>query len=216
MAIAFDAAAQGSSTVTTVTFAQTCTGSNLVLFVEAYSTTGDDVTGITYNSVAMTQLAKISKNGSAEKLYLYYLIAPATGSNNVVVTRSGTGGFLHGAAASFTGALQSGIPDSTNQAAQTVAATSQIIATTTVLDNCWLVGAWVCDNGGISGQSGTVVRAGDTTFDVLASGEAAVTPAGSASLAVNCNNTKSAGIVASFAPVLDTANHSSLLLMGVG
>lgn len=212
MAIAFDAASQGTSSGTSTTYAHNCSGSDRILFQQAYSTTGDDVTGITYNGVSMTQIAKISKDGSSEKLYLYYLIAPATGSNNVVITRSGSGGFLHGATASFTGALQSGVPDSSASAAQTVAATSQSISTTTVLDNCWLVGAWVCDNGGITGGSATTVRGGDTGFDVIVSGSAAVTPAGSSALAVSYSSTKAAGIVASFAPSVSAAPVNALMV----
>jgi hypothetical protein len=213
MAIAYDSSASGTSAGTSTTFAHTCAGSNRILFVEAYSTSGDDVTGITYNGAAMTQVSKVSKSGSSEKLYLYYLLAPATGSNNVVVSRSGSGGFLHGASASYTGALQSGVPDSFATSAPVGNDTSISISTTSILDNCWLVGSFVCDNGGITAGSSTTVRAGDTSFDVIADSNGAKTPAGSYALAINCNNAGRAGIVASFAPSASTVNANFLMFM---
>lgn len=211
--IAFDAASQGTSSGTSTTFAHTCSGSDRLLFVEAYSTTGDDVTGITYNGVAMTQINKVSKSGSSEKLYLYYLAAPATGSNNVVVSRSGSGGFLHGAASSYTGAKQTGIPDSQTTTAPVGTGTSLTATTTTVANNCWLVAAFVCDNGGITAGSGTSVRGGDTSFDVIADSNGAKTPAGSHSLIVNCNSgSNRAAVIASFEPAAEVATGNALMV----
>ena len=84
MAIIFDAAAAGVAAAgTTKTFSHTCTGTELILFVGALITTteSDVVTGITYNSVAMTRVPTngfIANAGIGQSLYLYFLIAPAT------------------------------------------------------------------------------------------------------------------------------------------
>ena len=95
MAIAFDAAARtdAGANQTTATVSHTCTGSDRILFVQAISNDdGDTVTGVTYNGVAMTKIGSsvgVPPAGSSSNfLSMWYLIAPATGANNVVVTRS--------------------------------------------------------------------------------------------------------------------------------
>ena len=107
--IAFDAQAKSSTTGTSLTYSHTTSGSNRMLIVASSSNGGDHITGVTYNAVAMTQVAKLAVG--ANYLYLHYLIAPATGANNVVVS-SGSSVVLVSCAASYTGVLQSGFPDS--------------------------------------------------------------------------------------------------------
>src|SRR3989442_1524846 len=112
MAIAFDAiSAVAAATATSLTFAHTCTGSNRILFVA-----GNDkvaaatvVTGITYNSVAMTKINGV-QIPTSRFITLWDLVAPASGSNNVVVSASESG-HLRFVAASYTGAKQSAQPD---------------------------------------------------------------------------------------------------------
>ena len=89
MAVAFDATANGSgSAISSLTFAHTCTGSNLLLVVcvawADTSVSGASLTSITYNGVALTQY---SSNGAGVGTNeVWYLIAPSTGAHNVVVT----------------------------------------------------------------------------------------------------------------------------------
>lgn len=107
MAIAFDAKTdkqQGAAT--SLTFSHTCTGSNLILFVGAQ--TGDNllldqVTGITYNSVAMTRACIQNAVPSNSAHYLYYLLNPSTGANNVVISVTGGSQTIRGMATSYTG-----------------------------------------------------------------------------------------------------------------
>lgn len=89
MAIAFDASSFNSgATGTTHTLAHTCTGSNRLLVVTAYlNNISDLITWITYNWVSMTRISWIN-NWTSESIYMYYLIAPATGANNIVATTS--------------------------------------------------------------------------------------------------------------------------------
>lgn len=87
----FDAASAGTSgtAVASLTYAHTCSGSNRLLFVVVgYGDTpanAYEVTGITYNAVAMTR--SWVKHGTAwVHNEGWYLINPATGANNVIVT----------------------------------------------------------------------------------------------------------------------------------
>ena len=88
----FDAATFGSSTgATSVTTAHTCSGTNRALYVWTYARDlgVGDVTGVTYNGVALTQIG-LTQADSNNDLKLWRLVNPASGANNVVVTISGT------------------------------------------------------------------------------------------------------------------------------
>jgi len=90
--VTIDAITSQSQNVSTgtVTVAHTCSGTNRVLLVAFSNRFGTifDITGVTYNSVAMTQLGTINNSDSGANIegWLFGLIAPATGANNVVVT----------------------------------------------------------------------------------------------------------------------------------
>ena len=101
MAIAFDASSSGIASATSVTFSQTCTGSDLVLVVNAY-VKGDNISSVTYNGVAMTQVA--AETSGNPRVYTYVLIGPATGTHNVVVTGGASAVVTGGSAISFSGA----------------------------------------------------------------------------------------------------------------
>lgn len=83
-----DAAAVG----TTLTISHTVANqSNRVLLVFVAINGPETVTGITYNSVALTKInppGTISV-GSIEGLEVWRLVAPSTGANNIVITLSG-------------------------------------------------------------------------------------------------------------------------------
>jgi hypothetical protein len=68
------------------------------------------MTGLTYNGVALT---KIGPTIDIFKGYtsLWYLLNPATGTHNIVVTKSGGTQILKIAAASYTGVRQTSQPD---------------------------------------------------------------------------------------------------------
>ena len=158
MAIAFDATAHGvANPGSSLTYAHTCTGSNLLLFVGIEGdSTNDIITGVTYNSVAMTRVDALPATTSGNRwFYLYYLVGPATGANNVVVSASSSI-FISAVSASYTGAQQSGVPDSSNKGGATTG-TSLSISTTTVADNCWVVG-YMNGAAAASASGGTTIR----------------------------------------------------------
>lgn len=174
MAIAFDASASGIGASPTLTFAHTCTGSNRLLIVGAMSQSGDVVTGVTYNGVAMTQIQHTSANG--EDVYLFSLVAPATGANNVVVSSSS--GDVYGTSVSYTGVAQVS-PDDGSSNGTTTAITTNLTVTTTV-DNDWLVGG----GRGLSTANTNSTRRVDAIFDMFDT-NAAQTPAGSKTMVIN-------------------------------
>jgi hypothetical protein len=212
MAIAYDAesvALKAPSGTGPLTFAHTCTGSDLILFCGCFATAGDVVTGITYNSVAMTLIGKVA-NGS-EQAYLYYLINPTTGANNISVSWSGST-ILRAHGVSYTGAKQSGVPDANSTATGT--GTSLASSVTTVADNCWVIAMYRAA-GDITAGSGTTLRGTSTTSNILDS-NGAVTPAGSKT--INANSSISGGmaaVIASFAPYV-ASSARRLALLGIG
>lgn len=165
MAIATDATsfhAQTSSATNTVS--HTCTGSNLILFAGFVGAVGaDNLTTITYNSVAMTLINKVL-TPTDRYVYLYYLASPATGAHNLVATMSGSTDFTEIFGSSYTGANQTRIPDSntTNTASSATAITTTL---TTVASSCWTIVMVNCSNAGtITGGTGTTTRVVDNTI----------------------------------------------------
>lgn len=147
MAIAFDAASSATTTgVTSLTYAHTCTGTDLILVVAAFCNQSFTISGVTYNGNAMT-LATTSIN-STDRIGLYYQLGPTTGTHNVVISISGAASGLSGNSESFTGAKQSAQPDATTTGAQS--ATPKTTNITVVAANSWVVIA-----GRDSGSGGT-------------------------------------------------------------
>jgi hypothetical protein len=121
MAVAVDAIGPGASGQTNginppgvaLTWSHTCTGTNLLLVVGVNCTVNPDTglsTTATYNAVSMTSLGVVHSGGSTSGyVQFFYLINPASGANNVVVTAAGsTGGAVDygGGSISFTGVHQ--------------------------------------------------------------------------------------------------------------
>ena len=140
MAIAYDNSAQGTTTTNPLTYSHTTAGSDRILFVGVRWYQGDNLTSVTYAGVAMTQINKRQDNaGNNAYTYLYYLINPASGANNVVVTGTGNPNIrIDSVSASYTGADQSAQPDSSNSQSST--SSTMTMSTTVVASNCWLVG----------------------------------------------------------------------------
>lgn len=140
MAIAHDTTTDGGATTgTSLSWSHTCTGDNLILFVATQGgvSEGEKVTGVTYDSVAMTKIASVTEPGDSRVVQLWYLIAPSTGSNSVVVTL-GSSGEVNAASTSYTGARQSSQPDNstTNTATNNAGITTSLTPT---IDDCWTI-----------------------------------------------------------------------------
>jgi len=202
MAIAVDATSTGgqTTTATTLTWSHTCTGDDLILWVGVSEEGADDVSTVTYNGVGLTELTQSGTVVGAGFSQMWYLVGPDTGANNIVITRAGTTGRLTGDAVSYTGASQTGVPDS--QAATTASSASTFnISTTVVASNCWIVGYSDNSTGGQSAGTGTVIRRQGSDSSTLIDSDGVVAT-GSVALQLTSAGSNWTGAVASFKPVV--------------
>ena len=86
--ISFDATANNGGWSATKTFAHT-TGSNATMLIVTVRDDSNNVTGITFNSVNMTQLTA-GPSGYPYGVYVYYLGSPSIGTYNVAISTSST------------------------------------------------------------------------------------------------------------------------------
>ena len=215
MALAFDATAQGSTLPgDSITFSHTCTGANRILLVGVATNgdTSDVITGVTYNGVSMTRAATVV-GGAGHRVYLYYLIAPATGAHDVVVSASDSAHSLRAISASYTGAAQSGQPDASNTNTANPG-TSITTTVTTVADNCWTV-SFLSDNAANDLVPSTGVGAERATLSNVSSlgdSNADITPAGSNSHTWTFAEQQVGSIQVSIAPSLTSDTGAAFLL----
>lgn len=198
----------GSTAGTALTSAHICSGTNRGLFVQVRTAgTTDTLSTITYAGVNMVLVNKtigINNLGT----YLYYLAAPTTGSNNVVITTGVAA--ISAVAASYNGVKQSGNPDSsnTNSNASTTGLTT---STTQVADNCWSIMAVNSGSGNDLAGIGTVLaQAGPNTGVTLFHSQRYLTPAGSISAAFTCDLGAAACVLATFSPATFSSATSML------
>jgi len=190
MAIAYDASAYGNDgggLTTSISWSHTCTGSNLILIVGTVSGSNGNVSGVTYNGVAMTKITGSSGYSSqCGNTVFWYLINPPTGSHTVAVTL-GSSDTISGVSASYTGASQTSQPDSYHASSNSTG-TTYSDSTTTVANNSWVIGYFVNNQGTtISAGSGTTSRVSVSGVayiiaNMLADSNGPQTPAGSATL----------------------------------
>lgn len=180
--IAFDAASSANTTgASPFTWSHTCTGSNLFLVVALSNAAGDQVTSVTYNGVAMTQVNKQNVFGGDE-VYLYILANPATGANTISVSKSS--GNMAGAAASYTGCKATTQPDASTTGTSGPS-TTYAESITSIADKCWHIsGVFGNALNAITAGSSTSVRVNNTTVRDVAIGDTntLITPAGSNTL----------------------------------
>jgi hypothetical protein len=225
MAIAFDAAATSSALgASSLTYSHTCTGSNLILWVSAgvnSADASDHVTGVTYNGVAMTRaVASINAVANEDPVYLYYLVAPATGAHNVVVSLNASKD-VYSVASSYTGAAQTGQPDATTSGATGLGtANSLSMSLTVVASGCWVISAATDEQSGSpSAGTGLSSTRSSQTFESVTADTNGTVSTGSYSVTWNRAIPSLIGAVAaSFAPVAAVGGTTPRLrsLLGVG
>ena len=230
MAIAKDVSSKASSkgwsqsSPVTLTWAHTCTGSNLILWVavQLYQDTAGNgtITTATYNGVALTKYKDVL-TGSIYAA-LYYLIAPATGAHNVVITATTTAGAkiddLFAQASSFTGVDQvTGVDASASGTGYSTTASAAVI---TVADNCEVI-----DSIAKYGANAITKGANQTELNKDASNAAGgssyltslKTPAGSVTMSWTWTTAGDWSIVtASFKPATATTTIHTLSALGAG
>lgn len=199
----------------TLTSAYTCgSGSNTMLIVAFQGDqTNDDITGVTYNGVAMTLVNKTHSAGD-RWVYMYYLLAPASGSHNVVITSTNSH-YLLALAADYIGVKQSGQPDN-NAINHKDAPGSDTLTTTltTVADNCFTILVGGGFNSAPLAGTGSLRRTFGVAFNEpgLFDSNAAKTPAGSTSMEWHMGAPGSghqmASVMGSFAPAQFTTQQT--------
>lgn len=194
MAIAFDASSsKGYANSASYSWSHTVgSGSERILLVALSGTYNgtDYVTGgsVTYGGVAMTQLIAqtFSPSNNCRSLYVYYLLAPAIGTANIVVTPTSSQE-LGGAAVSYSGVKQSGFPDAHGGANSGLSSSgaNNFTLSSTVADNCWTVLVIVNEGTNAVSQTGsTSFRDYEDSYKLVSifDSNSAKTPAGSVTL----------------------------------
>jgi len=206
--IAYDSVSVGvlNPAGTSLTFSHTCTGDNLVLLVGMIEKNGvaEVCTGVTYNGVALTKIGAIRQDGIGPGRWvsLWYLINPATGANNIVISFSESI-TARGHGCSYTGAKQSGQPDASG-----TQATSSDVATynhslASVADNCWHLFIVHNKAGVQAAGTGTTLRGVADTSNIMDS-NSAKTPAGSVTLQATYSSATGWGsVIATLAPYVE-------------
>ena len=210
--ITFDAASSATSGSSPLSWSHTVGSGNNRLLVVSMGIEGDstvgNVTGVTYNTVALTKAVE-NFVGDYQNTEIWYLLNPPEGSANVEVTTNGDPGDINGGAISVFGADQSG-PEATNSKDDGVAGWTTIQTNITTLTD----GAWVFDVVG-SGEPRTFTAdAGQTErFDQTGGSDGAagsteqVSTAGTATLGWTVDGTSNrlSHVLAAFAPAADSS-----------
>lgn len=217
MAIAYDNATHNAFSSTSPSFSHTCSGSDRLLVLGIWCG-ADNITAASYNSVSMTFINKVAMSGAAagQYIYLYYLVNPASGSNTVSVTATGSPG-VYVSAVSYTGVKQTSPLESNNT--QSVSSTTTLTtSTTTSTSNAWLVG-YAYHNGTVVAGTATTLRGGSANvLSFMDSGSGKGSP-GSYSLETSRSPADFAGhVIAAFAEEAGSAPTFAprLALLGVG
>lgn len=162
MAIAFDAAGHTTVTASGTSHTQnhTCSGADRVLLVGigAFDSPYDNVTAVTYNGVAMTQIGKKFHTGG-RGTYLYILTNPDTGTNQISITTSANNR-LNINSLSFTGAAQTGQPEISST--QETTATTKTMTLNVSTDQSILVGSEFTNRDSTAGTNTTRESTSDT------------------------------------------------------
>lgn len=201
-AIAFDAASTHFDTGTTGnTSHTTAASSNMIMFAGILGQKGDGaehLTSVTYNGSSMTKIASC-QNNVAINISLWYLVAPSSGTYNVVSNFNTSMDAIYTNVVTYSGASQTGVPDAQTTNGPTVTS-SLTTSLTTIADNSWIVGYSRNEAGGFTAGANTTLRNASNDNN-LSDTNGAQTPAGSHSITMNPpSSTTVCTVAASFAP----------------
>lgn len=177
-----------NSVILTQTLAVDCTGGNcLLVFTGWRRNNSQDLSTVTYNGVSMTSVYNDTATLTGGGFSCHRLVAPASGSNNVVATY--TPNDLNSAA--ILAVVLSGVDQTTPISASGVAAHSGGASTVTV-DIASAAGKLVIGCGVFRGGTDTTptIGAGQTNIDTEAGFDA-----GSDEIALACSSEPGAGTV---------------------
>lgn len=220
-AIAFDAASNGRSATSdqTLTVSHVVSGSNRLLVVAVTTSDSIDadrpITGITYAGTPLTKATSTQNNAGDFGAEIWYLVAPSTGTNNIIITATAGITRIVGGGVSLTGIDQTTPLDATGGAQGSSGESSAVV--TTVADNAWVVDANAQNtSGGATVGTDQTERWNNigTVLDGASSTEGPKTPAGAVTMSWTFVSSQWAISAASFAPsaAASTAATPSLII----
>lgn len=217
MAIAFDSSTTNhtvSSATATYAF-NNVAGNVLFIGFTANAASLPSITSVTYAGAGMTASSfspQALPSDSTVKVYFYYLLNPATGSNNVVITFASAPDEINSNAVSYSGA--GSVPQDFHINGT---GTSGTLTTTTTIDNSWLIGCFRNNNDGNGTAGASTLRrsmvAGQNGFY---DSNGAKTPPGSYSIISTFGSAEYGGIGMSIAPPVAPPPLKLFNLLGVG
>ena len=207
MAIAYDKSAvlySPSSATSTVNLAAGAADSIAIILV--FNGNGAPLTGVTVDSIAATNIRTYNIAG-AQRLSAWYYLNPPTSSVDYTATATSAADDVEICALIYSGAKQTGQPDSD---AQGSGAPNVTLSTTTVADNSWLVsisrntstGVPAAGTGTTSRHAGSVARYGDSN--------GAKTPAGVHTMQYTAGSGTTYGVIVSISPSVATVQIDSI------
>lgn len=205
MAISYDSSAQLETTSSSPSFNHTCSGSDRILFVYLImKSTSVGVNSATYNSSNMTLITSMQLGSTNTKMFLYYIIAPSTGTNAISFSLTSSVK-LKILSASYTGAKQTSQPDAYGTVNNATTINSETASITTIANNCWTImaGGTEIDGGwDLTAGTGSHLITATSYSAALFDSNAPITPAGSKSMTTDAGGAGQIGlIISSFSPV---------------
>lgn len=197
-----DHAGNGAATVSSLTVPLTNNASGntmITVNTQAKDASNRTVTNVTYGGVGMTKACSTDDATLQDATSNWFLLNPATGSNNFVIFCSGTASTLSGEGATWSGVQQSGQPDSTNTfifATRTAASITNTCVNSgcmiqdnliktlttgsvtpgggqTILDNASVTAYWAASTYLLNGVTGTNIFT--YTFSITSTGQNCIT-----------------------------------------
>lgn len=167
MAITFDNSSTGTATALTCTVAHTTAGSNRLLVVSTLVDGGKTITGVTYNGIAMTQFGGELIFSGGHAINGWYIINPASGSNNIVATANSGTPNIYVRGVSYTSVVQTSSLDVANGGG-TDSGSSMVATATTVFHNDIMISAFAVTSANtITASTNTTARVGSGTLFMM-------------------------------------------------
>jgi len=195
-----------------ITFTYSCSGTDSLLVVAVAFANASTATA-TYNGVSMTLANSQILAGSVfNSIFIFYLVNPSPGSNNVFINSNGSS-YIWPYVALYNGVNQTNpvvpIGGATNQTTGSSITTS----ITTTVDNSWIYG--VCQNGEIDtpvsvGSGATIISAHLNGWGAHFDTNSPLTPIGSKSVVMNVGVSNKIGVnMIAIAPTALASNTSN-------
>lgn len=216
MAIARGNVATATATGTSLTYTHTvAAGSDFLVVAIDIIAVLDDITGVTYNGTAMTRAVNQATPSGITRDYIYYLIAPTTGANSVVVSAT-PGVQIIALSVDYSGTKQSGQPDSTATGGA-ASGTAAALNFTVVTANSWTVGFIRNEAAPPTASTGsTSIETSPADNGLMLADSNGALTAGAHSMNWTFANSNWNVIGISIAPVAVVATNHLLTLLGAG